>query len=74
MNLNNLATCGLSGAVLLSCALVCCSLRMLAVSLALAAGSDTVVQRLLHRSMEIDATAQTRDLDGAQQPWLEYSF
>ena len=36
----------------------------LAVSLALAAGSDTVAQPFLHRSMEIDATAQSRDLDG----------
>ena len=59
-----------NGAVLLSCVLVCCSLRMLADSLALVAGSHTVVQALLHRSMEIDAAAQTRDLDGAQQPWL----
>ena len=58
-------------AVLRACVLF---VAMLADSLALAAGSDTVVQPFLHRSMEIDATAQTRDLDGAQQSWLEYSF
>ena len=57
MKLNYFATCGLSGAVLLSCVLVCCSLRMIAVSLALAAGSDTVAQPFLHRSMEIDANS-----------------
>ena len=61
-----------NGAVLMSCVLVCGLLCMLAVSLALAAGSDTVVQPFLQRNMEI-AAAPTQDLEGAQQPWLEYS-
>ena len=63
-----------NGAILMTCVLVCCSLRMLAVSVALVVGSDTVAQPFFHRNTEIGAAAQTRDLDGAQQPWLEYSF
>ena len=63
-----------NGVFLMSCLLVCCSLCKFAVSFALLAGSDTVVQSFLHRNMEIDAAAQTRDRHGTQQPWLEYSY
>ena len=45
------------GAFLMSCLLVCCPLCKFAVSFALVAGSDTVVQSFLHRNMEIDAAA-----------------
>ena len=40
---------------------------MVAGSLALLAGSDTVVHPLFHLNMEIDAASSV------QQPWLEYS-
>ena len=65
--------------MVLSCCLACLSLVICTCHpchFVVVAGSDTVAQPFLFLdcTTEIDAAAQSLDLDGPQQPWLEYSF
>ena len=40
-------------------------------SVALIAGSETVVHPIFHRNMDIDDATQARALDDVQQPWSD---